>query len=43
MIDELFYQEQLKKNQEFLQQNPVQYQPYYRSKINEYYLKKNSN
>lgn len=42
-VDELFYQEQLKKNQEFLQQNPVQYQPYYRSKINEYYLKKNSN
>lgn len=40
-VDELFYQQQLKKNQEFLQENPVRYQPYYQSKINEYYLKKN--
>ena len=42
-VDEVFYKEQLKKNQEFLRQNPVQYQPYYRSKINEYYLKRNTN
>lgn len=41
-VDEIFYQQQLKKNQEFLRLNPIQYQPYYRSKINEYYLKKNS-
>ena len=41
-IDELFYKEQLKKNQEFLRQNPVQYQPYYRQKINQYYLKRNT-
>jgi len=41
-IDEVFYKEQLKKNQEFLRQNPIQYHPYYKSKINEYYLKKNS-
>ena len=40
-IDELFYRQQLKKNQEFLQESPVRYQPYYQSKINEYYLKKN--
>lgn len=40
-VDELFYQQQLKKSQEFLQENPVRYQPYYQSKINEYYLKKN--
>lgn len=40
-IDELFYQQSLKKNQEFLNQNPIQYQPYYKTKINEYYLKKN--
>ena len=40
-VDELFYRQQLKKNQEFLQENPVRYQPYYQSKINEYYLKKN--
>ena len=40
-VDELFYQQQLKKNQEFLQENPVRYQPYYQSKINQYYLKKN--
>ena len=42
-VDEVFYKEQLKKNQEFLRQNPIQYQPYYKSKINEYYLKRNSN
>ena len=42
-VDEVFYKEQLKKNQEFLRQNPIQYHPYYKSKINEYYLKKNSN
>ena len=42
-VDELFYKEQMKKNQEFLRQNPIQYQPYYRQKINEYYLKRNSN
>ena len=40
-VDELFYRQQLKKNQEFLQESPVRYQPYYQSKINEYYLKKN--
>ena len=40
-IDELFYQQTLKKNQEFLHRNPIQYQPYYKAKINEYYLKKN--
>jgi hypothetical protein len=41
-VDELFYKQQLKKNQDFLKQNPIQYQPYYKSKINEYYLKKNT-
>lgn len=41
-IDELFYEQSMRKSQEFLKQNPVQYQPYYKSKINEYYLKKNS-
>lgn len=40
-IDELFYEQTLKKNQEFLKQNPILYQPYYKAKINEYYLKKN--
>jgi len=40
-IDELFLEQQMKKNQEFLKQNPIQYQPYYKSKINDYYLKKN--
>ena len=40
-VDELFYRQQLKKNQEFLQENPVRFQPYYQSKINQYYLKKN--
>ena len=40
-IDEVFYKQSLKKNQEFLKLHPVQYQPYYKTKINEYYLKKN--
>ncbi len=42
-VDEVFYQQMLKQNQEFLRQNPIQYRPYYKSKINQYYLKKNSN
>lgn len=42
-IDELYYEQRLKNNEEFLKQNPIQYQPYYKSKINEYYLKKNQN
>ena len=41
-VDELLYKQHLKQNQEFLKQNPIQYQPYYKSKINDYYLKKNS-
>lgn len=40
-VDELFYQQQLKNNREFLKKNPIQYNPYYKVKINEYYLKKN--
>ena len=41
-IDELFYKESLKKNQEFLRTRPIEYAPYYKEKINEYYLKKNT-
>ena len=41
-IDEYMYQQSLKKNQEFLKTNPVEYAPYYQDKINEYYLKKNT-
>ena len=41
-IDELLYQETLKKNQEFLKTNPIEFAPYYKDKINEYYLKKNT-
>ena len=40
-IDEIRYNETLKKNQEFLKTNPIEYAPYYKDKINEYYLKKN--
>ena len=40
-VEELFYQQQLKKNREFLKTNPIQYNLYYKEKINEYYLKKN--
>lgn len=41
-IDALRYEQSMKKNEEFLKQNPVQYQPYFKSKINDYYLKKNA-
>ena len=41
-IDEYLYEQSLKKNQEFLRSNPIEYAPYYKEKINEYYLKKNT-
>ena len=41
-IDEYLYDQTLKKNQEFLRTNPIDYAPYYKDKINEYYLKKNT-
>ena len=41
-IDELLYKETLRKNQEFLKSNPIEFAPYYKEKINEYYLKKNA-
>jgi hypothetical protein len=41
-MDEYLYEQTLKKNQEFLKTNPIEYAPYYKDKINEYYLKKNT-
>ncbi len=41
-IDDYLYEQSLKKNQEFLRSNPIEYAPYYKDKINEYYLKKNT-
>lgn len=41
-IDELEYQENLKKQQEFLKMNSIEYQPFYRAKINDYFFKKNT-
>ena len=41
-IDEYLYEQTLKKNQEFLKTNPIEYAPYYKDRINEYYLKKNT-
>ena len=42
-IDELEYQKNLKKQQEFLKMNSIEYQPFYREKINDYFFKKNIN
>ena len=42
-INELEYQENLKKQQEFLKMNSIEYQPFYRTKINDYFFKKNMN
>ena len=41
-IDEFLYEQTLKKNQEFLRANPIEYAPYYKDKINVYYLKKHT-
>ncbi len=41
-IDEYLYEQSLKKNQEFLRTQPIEFTPYYKDKINEYYLKKNT-
>ena len=42
-INEIEYQENLKKQQEFLKMNSIEYQPFYRAKINDYFFKKNVN
>lgn len=42
-IDELEYHENLKKQQEFLKMNSIEYQPFYKTKINDYFFKKNIN
>ena len=42
-IDEIEYQENLKKQQEFLKMNSIEFQPFYKEKINEYFFKKNVN
>ena len=41
-IDELEYQENMKKQQDFLRMNSIEYQPFYKSKINDYFFKKNT-
>ena len=40
-IDEIRYEESIRKQQDFLRTNPIEYQPFYKQKINEYYLRKN--
>lgn len=37
-IDELRYEESIKKQQDFLRTNPIEYQPFYKEKINKYFL-----
>lgn len=39
-IDEMRYEESIKKQQDFLRTNPIEYQPFYKEKINEYFLNK---
>ena len=41
-IEEYLYIQSLKKNQEFLRTNPIEFTPYYKEKVNKYYLKKNA-
>lgn len=41
-VDELLYKQMMNKNQDFLKSSPIQYQPYYRSRINDFYMKKNA-
>jgi len=40
-IDEMRYEESIKKQQDFLRTNPIEYQPFYKEKINKYFLNKN--
>ena len=40
-IDEMRYEESIKKQQDFLRTNPIEYQPFYKQKINEYFINKN--
>lgn len=40
-IDELRYEESIKKQQDFLRTNLIEYQPFYKEKINNYFLNKN--
>ena len=42
-IDELEYQENIKRQQEFLRMNSIEYQSFYRFKINDYFFKINVN
>lgn len=37
-IDEMRYEESIKKQQDFLRTNPIEYQPFYKEKINKYFL-----
>ncbi len=39
-IDEIRYEESIRKQQDFLRTNPIEYQPFYKQKINEYFFKK---
>ena len=39
-IDEIRYEESIKRQQDFLRTNPIEYQPFYKKKINEYFFKK---
>lgn len=39
-IDNLRYEESIRKQQDFLRTEPIEYQPFYKEKINEYFLKK---
>ena len=41
-IDPLQFEQNMKKNQDFLKSQPIEYQPYYKDKINQYYLRKNT-
>lgn len=40
-VDELRYEESVKRQQDFLRTNPIEYQQFYREKINEYFLNNN--
>lgn len=40
-VEELYYERNMRKSMDFLKLDPIQYQPYYKSKINDYYLKTN--
>lgn len=43
VVDPLEFERSMKRGEDYLKTQPIDYQPYYKDKINQYYLRKNQN